>query len=441
MAKLAVPASSRTWYVKADGTGDALTIQSGVDMAAAGDTVLVAPGVYDDTTHVDIDGQARAVNVYIAKDIRLASSEGAGTVTVDGTKSDYAVVVVGGGSQTAVSGFDIVLTGFSFGCVQLQQEVVRGAVFGTTGIRCLSTTCEVSANTIADADYGVVLIGSNATVTDSRFSSVSYGVRSEGVSVPSVSNNLFENCGVGVSSFESSPRIEGNTMTRDNGAAACRGIECANGAQNGADVTPFIKSNRIVGMQSEAVWCTGVTATIENNVVEGGAGVWVNFCGQTVARGNVVVGSTYGFLLQGTPSVLLESNTIHDNTIGLGIVNGTAASVQRNIIVSGTVGVDCLMASAQLTCNDVFGMPIKYRGACADQTGVGGNFSADPQFCGNIGTGNYMLQSDSPCAPQGHPDGADCGLIGARAVGCGTVATKNATWGAVKGLYKGERKN
>lgn len=62
-------------------------------------------------------------------------------------------------------------------------------------------------------------------------------------------------------------------------------------------------------------------------------------------------------------------------------------------------------------------------------------FIADPQFCGIPGSHNYYLQSDSPCAPGNHPNGSDCGIIGALPVSCGNVKTENRTWGSVKALY------
>ncbi len=43
---LAAPAQACTWYIKADGTGDAPSIEAGVDSALAGDTVIVASGLY-----------------------------------------------------------------------------------------------------------------------------------------------------------------------------------------------------------------------------------------------------------------------------------------------------------------------------------------------------------------------------------------------------------
>ena len=43
---LPAPICARTWYITPDGTGDAPTIQAGIDSAAAGDTVEMACGTY-----------------------------------------------------------------------------------------------------------------------------------------------------------------------------------------------------------------------------------------------------------------------------------------------------------------------------------------------------------------------------------------------------------
>ena len=75
----------------------------------------------------------------------------------------------------------------------------------------------------------------------------------------------------------------------------------------------------------------------------------------------------------------------------------------------------------------------------AVRLGVDGNICEDPAFC-NIDFEPYDLSlcDYSPCLPGNHPDGYDCGLIGALGEGCvcDPTSTKPSTWGAVKALYR-----
>ncbi len=84
-------------------------------------------------------------------------------------------------------------------------------------------------------------------------------------------------------------------------------------------------------------------------------------------------------------------------------------------------------------CCNVFGnVGGDWEGDFAGYSEVNGNFSADPQFCGNIGNGNLYLQSDSACAPA---NSGGCGLVGALPVDCDETSSATSTWSQVKRLY------
>jgi hypothetical protein len=92
----------------------------------------------------------------------------------------------------------------------------------------------------------------------------------------------------------------------------------------------------------------------------------------------------------------------------------------------------CEGSQVSVHCNDVYG---NTEGNDLCGTDLGGNFSLDPLFC-DPENGDYTLDGCSPCLPGNHPDGADCGLIGALGQGCGATSVEESSWGRIKSLYR-----
>jgi hypothetical protein len=139
------------------------------------------------------------------------------------------------------------------------------------------------------------------------------------------------------------------------------------------------------------------------------------------ASNNLVIGGT------------LSAESVDGNTVvhspGIGI---EGQEITHNLAVDCAVGISQAGQGA-IGCNDVWDCAVPWEGI-EDQTGLNGNFSADPLFCNE---GDFTLRSDSPCLPGNHPDGADCGQIGARGQGCeAPTAVEPVTWGKLKAAYR-----
>jgi len=94
----AVPeGAARRWEVRVDGTGDAPTIQAGIDSAADGDEVLVDPGTYYENLNL------------LGKKIHLRSKVGAEETVIDGSREAEAVIQCRSGEspETVIDGFTI----------------------------------------------------------------------------------------------------------------------------------------------------------------------------------------------------------------------------------------------------------------------------------------------------------------------------------------------
>lgn len=140
--------------------------------------------------------------------------------------------------------------------------------------------------------------------------------------------------------------------------------------------------------------------------------------------GNVAL-SAGGGLLSSNSTTRVNGCTFVNNradVIGGGLcVNVSATPLINSSIFAFNVngGVVCEGASVPtITCSDIYGNEGGDWVSCiADQALLNGNFSADPLFCDTL-SGDYSLNSCSPCAPSRSLCGT---LIGAIGVGCSDV--------------------
>jgi hypothetical protein len=136
--------------------------------------------------------------------------------------------------------------------------------------------------------------------------------------------------------------------------------------------------------------------------------------------------------------------TFFANSAPLGSAIGGGSQVVRCILAYGTGGSALYQHDPdyypEVSCTNIYGNEGgDWVGLIADQLGQNGNFSACPGFCyWEMEPYDLHLCSTSPCLPGNHPDGANCGLIGALGQGCdcGPSGVEPTSWGAIKAMYK-----
>jgi len=229
--------------------------------------------------------------------------------------------------------------------------------------------------------------------------------------------------------------IIGFTITGASGGFldAGGGIDCENSAL-------LIKNNIITGnwcINSGAIFCYGaISPTIDGNLIcsneqWGGGALGIMDCSPLVKNNTIVCNRSS----DGTSAIWIDGNPSHP-------------IIMNNIIAfdsSSTTGGPAVWASTPANqivfeCNNVWGnYPANYFGTLTDQTGINGNISQDPLFCGISGSGNYYLQESSPCAESHVPAHCAGFRMGRYPVKC-TVGIEQESWGKIKTLFKGGEK-
>jgi len=274
----------------------------------------------------------------------------------------------------------------------------------------------------------------------------------------------------------SSPVISQCSFLDNPESQSASAIYCRNNSFLTVDGCLFARNDASAGGMGGGIYVDSSSLMVSNSVfqdneAEGGGGIAAVFSSLTISHCDFQRNSTdnyggAGIHLDTSTAAITGCRFYDNNPVGDGsalnlwftataivtycsfVANGNSGSCQidsdprgkltiENTIIAWGDGcaLGCSDGTTTLRCCDVFGnQGGDWVGCIAGQQGNEGNFSADPQFC-DLATGDLTLNESSPCLPGNHPQGHDCGLIGAFDQGCGPTAVDSSTWGAIKAAF------
>lgn len=389
--------------VTPDGSGDAATIADAMGAAVAGDTIMLAPGVFAGPGNRDI--LSRGLQIVIT------SEAGAGETVLDcsGGGDAYYGFFFGGDEDTTTILEGVTVTGAG-----------KGAVVCYGGSSPIVRDCVMTGNHFMGGWHGG-------------------GISVEAGSAPVIRNcvisgNMASPNGGGISCKNSMPVIEDCEITMNTATDSGGGLSAFN-SSHPVLRRCLISWNHARDDSGGGLYVIMGPVTVEdcdirNNIAGyGGGGLFSGTSGILTVTGTVIAGNISASIGGGVYSatgMTMSHCTVVDNQTtyygaGIEVFQGAQNHIDNSIIAFNRIaeGVFTISGDIDIVCSDVYGNEGgNYGGGTADMTGTR-NISEDPIFCDAAG-GDYYLNADSPVLT---PPDQSCGdIMGALGVRCGDSA-------------------
>lgn len=268
---LLTPAQARTWRIRADGNGDAPTIQAGIDSAATRDTVLVATGTYYETpdTH--------------DKELILRGEAGPECTIIDGGQGDRVLLLGAGGIVEGLTLRNGVTPAQGGGIAVVQGHVLIRSCIIENNVSGLTFEAGSGGGVSISAFVESAILEDNI-IRNNRTNNVGGGIRAGTVELHNnvIAGNHAVNSGGGLS--VTLGRMTGNLVVGNTTDHAAAGVEVTFGE---------MRNNTIVGnlIAQPSGFCNMIWfAQVSNNIfafngsafafpeARSGVGLWALEC-------------------------------------------------------------------------------------------------------------------------------------------------------------------